>query len=86
MRNYNYCGASVVRKKFPIKRNLTNVERRVRAILGLVVFLIPIMLPVEFDGINWFPILAVVLWLSGLFGRCPFTDVVTYFGKWLRKK
>lgn len=81
MRNYNYCGASVVRKKFPIKRNLTNVERRVRAIMGLVVFLIPIMLPVEFDGINWFPILAVVLWLSGLFGRCPFTDMVTYFGK-----
>ena len=75
-----------MRKKYPFKRNLTNVERRIRGILGLVVFLIPIMLPVEFEGINWFPVLAVVLWLSGLFGRCPFTDVILLLQKLANQK
>ena len=75
-----------MRKKYSFKRNLTNVERRIRGILGLVVFLIPIMLPVEFEGINWFPVLAVVIWLSGLFGRCPFTDVVLLLQKLANQK
>ena len=75
-----------MRKKYLFKRNLTNVERRMRGILGLVVFLIPIMLPVEFEGINWFPVLAVILWLSGLFGRCPFTDVILLLQKLANQK
>jgi uncharacterized membrane protein len=75
-----------MRKKFPVKRNITNVERRIRGILGLVVFLIPIMLPIEFEGINWFPVLAVILWLSGLFGRCPFTDVILLLQKLANQK
>jgi len=54
--------------------------------LGLIVFLIPIMLPIEFEGINWFPVLAVVLWLSGLFGRCPFTDIILLLQKLATKK
>ena len=75
-----------MRKKFPVKRNITNVERRFRVILGLVVFLIPIMLPVEFDGINWFPILAIVFWLSALFGRCPFIDIAELLQRLIKKK
>ena len=75
-----------MRKKYPFKRNLTNVERRIRGILGLIVFLIPIMLPIEFEGVNWFPVLAVVLWLSGLFGRCQFTDVILLLQKLANQK
>jgi len=51
-----------------------------------VVFLIPMMLPVEFDGINWFPILATVFWLSALFGRCPFIDIAELLQRLIKKK
>lgn len=75
-----------MRKRFPIKRNITFIERRFRAILGFVVFLIPIMLPIEFNGINWFPVLALIFWLSALFARCPFIDFFELIRKLAQKK
>jgi len=64
-------------RNFSIKRNIGLVERRIRALLGVIL----ILLPLSYEAINLIAILGVILLLTSLFGRCPFIDFLKFIRK-----
>lgn len=71
-----------MKKKFLVSRNIGLVERRIRALLGVIL----ILLPLQYEAVNWIALLGLVLLLSAFFGRCPFTDLIKALRKILSKK
>lgn len=66
-----------MKKRFLIRRNIGDVDRRLRALLGIVL----IILPINYVDINWVAILGLLFLLTSFFGRCPFYDLFYFIRK-----
>jgi len=70
-----------MKKKFIVSRNIGLVERRIRALLGVIL----IFLPLQYESINWIALLGLILLLTAFFGRCPFIDLLKFIRKVVSK-
>jgi len=66
-----------MKKKFIVSRNIGLVERRIRALLGVIL----IFLPLQYESINWIALLGLILLLTAFFGPCPFIDLLKFIRK-----